>query len=158
LLEKTPDESSLPSFTTQVHALKSALANIGADGLSRTAALLEKAGREADLPLIRDKLPSFREELAVLMERIRESAAAARVGDAETLADPEIGEALARLREALEAKDIDGIDAALARLQALPLAEKTREVVSEIADSILTADLQQATDILIALLDQGQVR
>jgi signal transduction histidine kinase/CheY-like chemotaxis protein len=153
-----PDDAPLRSFITVVHALKSALANIGATALSQSAALLEKAGREADLPMIRDKLPPFRKELTALMKRIRESTASARAGDSETGVEPDIGEALVHLREALEAKDVDAIDDALARLQALPLAEKTRGVVSEIADSILTADFQQAMGILITLLEQEKTR
>jgi signal transduction histidine kinase/CheY-like chemotaxis protein len=155
LLAKEPDAASLRSFTTLVHALKSALANIGADGLSRAAAMLEKAGREADMPGLRDKLPPFREELAALTERIGKVTAAARAGDGETRVEPDIGETLARLREALEAKDIDATDAALARLQAMPLAGKTRETVSEIADFILTADLQTALDAVIFLSGRG---
>jgi signal transduction histidine kinase/CheY-like chemotaxis protein/ABC-type amino acid transport substrate-binding protein len=155
LLERTPDEFSLPSFTTRVHALKSALANIGADGLSQTAALLEKAGREVDMPVIRDNLQPFREKLAALTERIGEITAAARVGDGETRIEPDIGETLACLRETLETKDIDATDAALARLQALPLTGKTGEAVSEIADFILTADLQKALEAIVSLSERG---
>jgi signal transduction histidine kinase/HPt (histidine-containing phosphotransfer) domain-containing protein/ActR/RegA family two-component response regulator len=154
LLEKIPDESSLRSFTTRVHAMKSALANIGAEALSQAAALLEKAGREADMPVIRDNVQPFRDELAALVTRIGEIVATARAGDSETGVEPDVGEALAHLREALEAKDVDAMDDALARLQDLPLTAKMREAVSGIADSILTADIQQATDILITLLDQ----
>jgi signal transduction histidine kinase len=154
MLEKMPDESALRSFTTLVHALKSALANIGANELSQTASLLEKAGRESDMPVIRDSLPPFRDELAALVMRIREIAASARVGDSETRLEPDIGEALARLREALEAKDVDAIDDALARLQALPLAGKMRQVVSEIANFVLTADFRKAADSMTNLLRQ----
>jgi signal transduction histidine kinase/CheY-like chemotaxis protein/HPt (histidine-containing phosphotransfer) domain-containing protein len=148
------DDFPLRPFTTLVHALKSASANIGADLLSQSAALLEKAGREADLPTIRDKLPPFREELAALMERIRESTAAARAGNSETGVEPDVGEALARLRDALEAKDIDAIDDALARLQALPLTAKTREDVSGIADFVLAAEFTQATEAVVALYER----
>ncbi|MDR1611422.1 MAG: response regulator [Planctomycetota bacterium] len=145
LLGKTPDHASLRSFTTLVHALKSALANIGADDLSQRAALLEKAGREADLPAIRDKLPPFREELTVLTARIGE-VAAARSGDGETRVSPEIAETLRRLRSALEAKDIDAMDAALARLQAPPPTGKTGEAISEIADLVLMMEFKKAAE------------
>jgi HPt (histidine-containing phosphotransfer) domain-containing protein len=148
LLEKEPDNASLRAFTTLVHALKSALANIGADCLSQSAALLEKAGREADLPMIRDRLPPFREELAALVERIGGITAAAPAADGET---PGIGEALARLREALEAKDIDATDAELARLQALPLTGKMSEAISEIADLVLMMEFKKAESIATSL-------
>jgi CheY-like chemotaxis protein/HPt (histidine-containing phosphotransfer) domain-containing protein len=154
LLEKEPNEASLRSFTTQVHALKSALVNIGADGLSQYAALLEKAGREADMPAIRENLPQFREDIAVLTTRLGEIAAMARAGDEEKQADPEIWEALARLSEALKAKDIDAIYAARTRLQALPLTGKVLEAVSEIADFILTMEFQKAVEAVTVLSEE----
>jgi HPt (histidine-containing phosphotransfer) domain-containing protein len=148
----TPEDAPLRSFTTFVHALKSSLANIGAEVLSQNAALLEKAGRETDVPVIRANLAPFREELAALVERIGEITAAARAGDGQTRDNPEIEKALTCLRETLEAKDVDAMDAALARLQALPLDEKTRAATAEIADAILTADFPKAADGLNILL------
>jgi hypothetical protein len=62
-------------------------------------------------------------------------------------------EALARLREALEAKDFDAIDAALAGVQAQTPAGTMRGAISEIADFILTAEFEKATDAVNALLE-----
>ncbi|MDR2055121.1 MAG: response regulator, partial [Desulfovibrio sp.] len=152
LLEQSPENADLKIFTTQVHALKSALANIGANGLSQEAALLEQAGREGNMPTIREKLAPFREELAALAARIGEVPASARSGDGAEQRDSAIEEALARLRDALEAKDIDGIDAALARLRALPLAGETGGAVAEIVDCILTMDFQKAANRIASLL------
>jgi CheY-like chemotaxis protein len=45
LLQEPPDETALPVFVTQVHALKSASATIGAAEVSAEAAALEAAGR-----------------------------------------------------------------------------------------------------------------
>jgi CheY-like chemotaxis protein len=153
LLESEPksDDASLRPFTTLVHALKSALANIGAHDLSQAAALLEKAGREADTPVIRAKLPTFREELTALTARIEEITTEAHSGDSEKQDRPELREILACLQEALEAKDFEAMDSALARLQALPLAEEARGAVGEIADCILTADLQNAMKAVTSL-------
>ncbi|MDR1935698.1 MAG: response regulator [Candidatus Accumulibacter sp.] len=155
LLEKEPDDASLRSFTTLVHALKSALANIGADGLSQVAALLEKAAREGDARVICNELPPFRQELVALVAQIGEIPALARSDDGEQEAGLETEEALARLLEALNAKDMDSMDAALTRLQAMRLAGKMREAVSEIADYILTADFGEAEDIIRVLLGRG---
>jgi HPt (histidine-containing phosphotransfer) domain-containing protein len=152
LLEKEPDNASLRSFTTLVHALKSALANIGATDLSQDAALLEKAARDGDMPVIRKKLAPFREELAALTARIGEVAASARSESGGQEAGQETEEALARLLAALNAKDMDAMDAALIRLQAMPLAGKTREAVDEIADCILTADFGKAEETIRILL------
>jgi signal transduction histidine kinase/CheY-like chemotaxis protein/HPt (histidine-containing phosphotransfer) domain-containing protein len=152
--DSAPDYAALKPFTILVHALKSGLANIGAEVLSRHAAVLEKAGREADLPMIRDKLPPFREELAALTARLAEVTAAARAVDEGRHAGRETGAVLAQLHEALVAKDIDAICAAQAQLQALPLTGKTLDAVSDIADCILTMEFRKASDAVAVLLRQ----
>jgi CheY-like chemotaxis protein len=151
LLEKAPANSSLRSFTTLVHALKSALANIGAKALSQDAAVLEEAGREANLAVIGENLPGFRAEILALTAKIGELLALAPSEESQPADNPETGSILSRLQEALEAKDVDAIDAELARLQALPLTGKTREAIVEIADFILSAEFEKATKTVMAL-------
>jgi hypothetical protein len=53
-------------------------------------------------------------------------------------------EVLERLQEALEAKDFDAMDVALAQAQSLPSGGETRGVLSEIADGILTSDARES--------------
>jgi CheY-like chemotaxis protein len=157
--EIEPDAETLRSFITRVHGLKTALANIGAKALSQTAALLEKAGRDGDVAVIRDTLPQFRADLAALTARIGEVLAGMRPGDGQmgrTAQDNLAAEALARLPAALEAKDIDAIHAELSRLQALPLTGEQREAVGEIVDCILTPDFEKAAEAVQALLDRGR--
>jgi signal transduction histidine kinase/DNA-binding response OmpR family regulator len=158
-LETQPDDASLRSFTTQVHGLKSALANIGADDLSHAATLLEKACREADLSMIRVALPPFRKELKTLMARIAEFSASlhAHTANEEEGISPAMRETLACLREALQARDFDAIDVALAQAQSLPAAGKTHSAVSEVADLILISDFQEAEDAVSGLLEQNRL-
>jgi signal transduction histidine kinase/CheY-like chemotaxis protein/HPt (histidine-containing phosphotransfer) domain-containing protein len=148
--------ASLRAFTTQVHAVKSALANIGAEALSKEAALLEKAGKEADMPLIREKLPAFREELVALTARVGAALAPEPMPatDVAERLDPLVAERLEQVRDALRAKDIDAMDAALTRLQTLPLSAGLRDAVSETVDYILTADFDNAADTVDAALRQ----
>jgi PAS domain S-box-containing protein len=74
-LGEAPDRENLAGFVINLHALKSASAAVGAAGLSEKAALLEKAGREGDLDLIRARLGEFTAELARLAGEIREALA-----------------------------------------------------------------------------------
>ncbi|MDR3139558.1 MAG: response regulator [Treponema sp.] len=73
ILSQVPRAETLPLFTTLVHALKSASANIGAAALSEEAARLEIAGRERDMTAIREHLDQFRENLLALSARIRQT-------------------------------------------------------------------------------------
>jgi signal transduction histidine kinase/HPt (histidine-containing phosphotransfer) domain-containing protein/ActR/RegA family two-component response regulator len=70
-LRTPPERENLSAFVTNVHALKGASASVGADGVSEKAALLEKAGREGDLALVREKLGEFAAALAKLSGDIR---------------------------------------------------------------------------------------
>jgi signal transduction histidine kinase/CheY-like chemotaxis protein/HPt (histidine-containing phosphotransfer) domain-containing protein len=68
-----PDSEGLALFTTQVHALKSASASIGATALSEEAALLEGAGRREDMEFITTRLDHFRAALEAIIEGIRKA-------------------------------------------------------------------------------------
>jgi HPt (histidine-containing phosphotransfer) domain-containing protein len=155
LLEAIPDSSGLPAFTTFSHALKSALANIGADALSESAAVLEQAGRDGDMAVIRDKLAAFREDLAGLTARVGAATEEARSGPGEAAGEAALEElsreALTSLKSALEAKDTDGVDNALAKLQNFQLSPKTRAVVDDLAQHILFGDFRKAAEAVRAL-------
>jgi len=56
-------------FVINVHAMKSALANVGETDICDDAAVLEKAGREKDIDFILMKLPSFMEQLYAVINR-----------------------------------------------------------------------------------------
>jgi HPt (histidine-containing phosphotransfer) domain-containing protein len=149
LLDDEPTDSTLNSVTTMVHGLKSALRNIGHDSLSREALTLEEAGRRGDLDMVREKLPAFKVKLSSLIDKIRQiTAAAEESGKAAKAPDSEVSQAVIRLRSALESKNINGIDEALEVLQALNLPVTTKKTISEIADSILTADFQKASELI----------
>ncbi|GHU89152.1 hypothetical protein FACS1894202_06700 [Clostridia bacterium] len=99
-----PDGDGLPLFITQVHAIKSASASIGAAELSEQAALLESAGRRGDFAAIRGNLSGFTRELDTVLEGIR------AVTAPETADAPADRELLLRLKAALEAEDIAETD------------------------------------------------
>ena len=151
LLNAIPDGTSLHSFTTFVHALKSGLANIGANSLAKSAAVLEHAGRNRDLAAIRNNLVSFREELVALMARIGDATAAAQSACRENAPAALVRETLAGLQTALEAKDTDGMDIALAKLKNLPLTPKAHATVADIAQHVLFGNFKKAAEAANAL-------
>jgi CheY-like chemotaxis protein len=162
-LEANPDQAGLAAFTTVVHALKSGLANVGATVLSGAAAVLEQAGRHGDLAAIGNKLPSFREDLAALMARLDAATSAlAGAGGPESGSAPAASaptalprETLAGLKAALAARDTDGVDMALARLQKLQLDPPRHMAVAEITKHILFGDFKKALEAVNAWLERG---
>jgi signal transduction histidine kinase/FixJ family two-component response regulator len=155
LLAKTPEEYKI--FTTQVHALKSALASIGAAGLAAAAARLEEAGRAGDLSAIHNQLHTFHHALKELLERTEAALARTRLPDERNGEERQIEkerELLAQMQEALTREDLDAMDNILEKLKALPLTSAMRDAVSGIANQVLVADFKQAADTVNSLIAQ----
>ncbi|MDR2092257.1 MAG: response regulator [Azoarcus sp.] len=151
LLEAPVLSGDLKAFTTDVHAMKSALANVGANALSKSAALLESAGVRGDGAFIRQHLEKFRSGLGTLVMRIDEVLVEVRsCKTAETMAQAIIleQEALARLKGALETGDLDGMDDALSTLQSLPLGASQRDMVSKLIGLVLVSEFEKALEVL----------
>jgi signal transduction histidine kinase/CheY-like chemotaxis protein len=153
-LRTVPAEEELLSFTTQVHALKSASASIGAAGVSQMAAALEAAGKAGDLKFIGDNLDAYYAELVALVERI--GAALNAGGGTDTDGAAVLGAAeraqLTRLRTALEAEDIKRIDLILDELKAAFRAPDLKRTLDDIAGDILMSEFKAAIARIDGLL------
>jgi CheY-like chemotaxis protein len=67
------DTAAIELYTTAVHGIKSALANIGETELSGVALRLEQAGREKELAVITEKTQAFTDALRVLIDKYKPS-------------------------------------------------------------------------------------
>ncbi|MDR1853334.1 MAG: response regulator [Azoarcus sp.] len=145
-----PPEGEFKSFTTNVHALKSALANIGAQELSTSAAALEAAGHQGNLAYIEKHVDEFRASL-IALNGIIDKALAEVAAHEDKEADSDTGreqETLQQLRAALAAEDLDGMDVALNVLQDLPLDAERRQLVNKIAELVLVSEFGAAANLL----------
>ena len=162
LLQTAPVTSNLSEFITQVHALKSAAATIGAAQVSAQAAELEAAGRGGDLAFIQENLSSFAEDLAELAKNIRmflgtpfleapflETPSGAPVSDTSSKGDASSNEDVASLLRDLEnalvsqeaSSDIMHI---LDELSKKPLDQKTKESLEKISFQVLMTEFDNA--------------
>jgi len=168
-------EKHLTSFTTQIHALKSASAAIGAAEISDKADRLENAARNAELNFIQDNLPDFVEYLAKLLKNIR---AALGSGSEKTAAksggqgflgqifgkigaekpqytkgdSSEYLSLFIKLAEALGSKNVTDADRILDELNKMPLDPKTKEILEQISDQILMAEFESAIKTIKELI------
>jgi signal transduction histidine kinase/HPt (histidine-containing phosphotransfer) domain-containing protein/FixJ family two-component response regulator len=144
-IQTAPGEPDLPLFITNVHALKSASASIGAAEVSERAAKLETAGKSADLAYIKDNLPGFTERLTQLAEDIR---AALQVNDAAVPAPPvssiSNSPLLIELETALKSQNAAEIDRVMDELNHQQLDSKTREILEKISDDVLMTEFGNA--------------
>jgi HPt (histidine-containing phosphotransfer) domain-containing protein len=152
-------EHDMKNFVTQVHALKSASASIGADEISCMAAELEEAGKNGDIDFIGKKLAMFRENLSGLVDRIRSALVEyARSGENRmNIGESKLTyqETLSRLKTALLAENVGEADALLEELEEMPVSPKTKEMLSAVAGLILTSEFEAAANMIGDMIKEG---
>jgi len=92
-------------YTIYVHALKSAAAHIGADNLSEAARVLEDAGREGNMPLIKANSSQLLADLEELLVNIKTFLAKSNSYEQNTVDMVLIKDELLRLKEAVKLFD-----------------------------------------------------
>ncbi|MDR1472621.1 MAG: response regulator [Synergistaceae bacterium] len=146
------DDSSLSLFITQVHALKSASASIGAIFLSESAAFLEDAGQRKDIGAVSQRLGDFCDSLMVLVENIRSSLSLDSKNGGKTI-DREI---LLRLQDALQAEDIREADSILMELGKASFDDKTSAIVALVSEKVLLSEFESAVIAIENFIREGQ--
>jgi CheY-like chemotaxis protein len=164
LQHDVPDAGALTAFVTQVHALKSASASVGAAEISAKAAELESAGKAGDMVFIRENLAAFAEDLVKLVEGIRawENAGkkeapkgeVAPAGMPSPSNNAEVMRLLQELSSALEAKNAGDIDRILEELNGQVTDAKTKEALDAISDNVLMTEYESAVEIIRSLLNE----
>ncbi|WP_461247414.1 ATP-binding protein [Treponema sp. R6D11] len=154
LLQKTPEADALSAFVTQVHALKSASASLGADEVSAKAAALEAAGKTGDLTFIRENLGVFAGQLAELVKNIR---AALKPDTTEKHDAPHsplpvpYSPLFQELAAALESQNAKNINSIMKQIAAQSHDTGTKEVIEQISDELLVGEYGKAGEIIKGL-------
>jgi len=143
LLKEILEKDDISLFTTNVHALKSASASIGAAEVSAEAARLEEAGKKGDKVFINENLDKFMEDLSAMVEGI------AIVTDTEKqTAGSGIGNTLIllfkRLETALKVQKAEDIDRLLNEIIRQPVNEEIKEIIEKVSDDILMTEFDNA--------------
>jgi CheY-like chemotaxis protein/anti-sigma regulatory factor (Ser/Thr protein kinase) len=141
-------ESDIQSYVINVHAMKSALANIGEKELSAVAFRLEQAGREKDINVMLSETGNFIEEMRKIILKIKPK-------EEESIEDTEdalvyLREKLKIIKEACEAFDKKTTKNVLAELREKTWSHKTKELINLISEHLLHSDF----DKTIALVDE----
>ena len=155
-IAKCLESNNIPLFITNVHAMKSASANIGAGEVSEAAYALEMAGLQEDMKFVNENTDSFLRMLRELLENIHSAllARSSEVRDKGDLIDPgELKALLIYLKTALESFDIDGINQNIDKVLHSKLNDDTMNVVREISKHTLVAEYDEAVELIDTLLD-----
>lgn len=135
-------EKNISAFRTEVHALKSASAVIGAIELSTMAAKLEKAAHNGDILFINDNLDDFLTALHKILQAIR-----VHLPEEKSFVKPEtstnklmcsdsklLKESLNALRDAVEFANIGQIEAVMEQLKRLDTPEAVTQELENIRE------------------------
>jgi len=138
----------ISAFTTNIHALKSAAASVGAVKISEYALKLENAGRENDVNFIKANIDIFISYMSSLLDNITQ-ALKNRITD--NIIDENTEEEteqfkilLKQLISALGTKKTENIDSVLEKIYLLRLSEKNKNTLDEISGNILMAEFDTA--------------
>jgi PAS domain S-box-containing protein len=137
-------------FIINVHAMKSALANIGETALSATAQKLEQAGREEKIDVIKTEIPGFLASLRSTIEKIKP-----KNDENETSVNTEetrvfLNEKLFVIRKACVSFDKKTAKNALNELREKPWPHNTKELLNKIAEHLLHSEF----DNIVAITDE----
>jgi signal transduction histidine kinase/DNA-binding NarL/FixJ family response regulator/HAMP domain-containing protein/HPt (histidine-containing phosphotransfer) domain-containing protein len=142
-------DENLDMYVILAHGMKSALANVGENDLSKSALRLEQAGRDKDMATITAETPAF---LAALREVVKKldpgeenqgGEAAGEDADSRSY----LREKLLAVKAACEAYDIDTVESALAELRQKTWSRQTREALDSVAGHLLHSDFEEAAGL-----------
>jgi CheY-like chemotaxis protein len=138
--------NDLQMFIISVHAMKSALANIGEPGLSETASRLEQAGRDKDTGIISSALPGFVKNLKAVLKKIsiKEDEGNVEITDE---AQAQLREKLLVFQKACAEYDKKTAKDTLAELKGKTWPRPVREMLNVIAGHLLHSDFDEAASV-----------
>jgi len=155
LLQKTPEADTMSAFITQVHALKSASASIGAQEISSMAADLEAAGKAGDMVFIREHLPSFAHLLAELARNIEKTMGTEEPEKQKPLDASFLiphSSLLHELADAMSSQKISEIKRILNTLDQQTEDSRLREILGRISNQVFMAEFDSALKIIDEVL------
>jgi len=153
-LLKCIEQGNFKLYTTYVHALKSASANVGANKISGEAAILEEASISHDVDFIKKNNGNFISSLKELLDNIDAviNANTEKSDDGKVFDEDELNEELSALSAALKAFDAMAIDEIGERLSAFTGHPSKGELLKDILQNILIGKSRQAAEQIDNLL------
>ena len=150
-IRKCLETGNYPLYVTYVHALKSALASIGASELSESAKALELAGKQKDFAFIASNNSQFLIDFEVILSDIEMVLANGKEKE-KTVDFKLLRKELESLKEALESLDFAATDKIVDRLREFSKADGVGDSIENILQSILVGEYDEAVVMIDALI------
>jgi CheY-like chemotaxis protein/nitrogen-specific signal transduction histidine kinase/GAF domain-containing protein len=139
-------KGDIKQFVIDVHAVKSALANVGEPALSAAAFELEKAGRVENMTVIKEKTPVFLETLSKLIDKFKLDEDADVESDEINNNTAFLNEKLQIIQEASENYDDLTANTALTELKQSKWRQSVKELLDSVSEYLLHSDFIEAAN------------
>jgi PAS domain S-box-containing protein len=137
-------EDDIQLFIINVHAMKSALANIGEAELSNAALRLEQAGREKDIIMMSSKTNDFLDSLRMVIKKLKPADDENESSEDSRDALDYLREKLAVIHKACVSFDKKTIKDTLSELKEKTWSHDTKEMINKIAEYLLHSEFDNA--------------
>jgi signal transduction histidine kinase/CheY-like chemotaxis protein len=141
------NDSNIQMYIVNVHAMKSALANIQETALSGSAAALEQAGRDRNTALMIAETPAFINSLREIIKKIK-SDEEAEDSDAVDEDNAYLKEKLLSIQEACVSYNKKAAKDMLGELREKTWSRSTKELLNSITEHLLHSEFEEAADIV----------
>ncbi len=150
LIQEKLEKRDWAGYTIEVHALKSSSKQIGAMSLSEKAAAMEEAGNARESNIIyRDTdamLEQYRAYIPVLAPFFEQSER--DDADRQEASGQILSGLFAQMREAMDALDIDGMEAAIGRLDEYRYDDRQKELFVRLRNGVDEIDVDACEEII----------
>ena len=140
------EDDDIQLYVINVHAMKSALANIGETEISGFARILEMAGKERDLAIISTETPDFMNKLRAIIKKITPQEEDDNGKTAQEDQDF-LQEKLILFRAACTIYDKKAAKEVLVDLKKKNWPRTTKEMLNTLAEHLLHSDFEEAANI-----------
>jgi len=142
------NEKDIQMFIINVHAMKSALANIGEKELSAEANRLEQAGREKDINMALSETNRFLEMLNNVVKEIKKREEKNELSEDSEESLVMLKEKLQIIKAACNEMDKKTIKKVLTELREKPWTQKTNELLTSVEEHLLHSDFDEAAALI----------
>jgi len=148
ILKNLSDESDLQLYIINVHAMKSALANIGEKELSATAKRLEQAGRGKDINVILSETNEFLEKINRVIAEIKKREEKNELSEDSEESLALLKEKLHNIKDACNDMNKKTIKNELVELREKAWTQKTNELITAIEELLLHSDFEETSTLI----------
>jgi signal transduction histidine kinase/CheY-like chemotaxis protein len=153
-IEKSLGAGNYHLYTTYVHALKSAAANVGANRLSEAAKELEMASKHEDVAFVKKHTVQLIASLKSILEDVSDVLEKVNSGQGSSVDFDILRSELRSLKEAVETFDSVAMDKAVSNLHEFERMHEVGTVVENILHCILIGGYDEAVSAIDNLLKE----